>query len=39
MVKRKLIREYPLVTLAKARAIAREVKQKMLQGIDPVQER
>jgi len=33
------IGEYPLVTLANARAIAREVKEKILQGIDPVQER
>ena len=33
------IGEYPLVTLAKARAIAREVKEKVLQSIDPLQER
>jgi len=33
------IGEYPLVTLANARAIARDVKEKILQGIDPVQER
>ena len=33
------IGEYPLITLANARVIAMEVKEKVLQGIDPVQER
>jgi integrase len=33
------IGEYPIVTLANARAIAMGIKEKVLQGIDPVQER
>ena len=31
--------DYPAVTLSQARAITREVKQKVLNGIDPVAQR
>ena len=33
------IGDYPTITLSQARAITREIKQKVLDGIDPVAER
>ncbi|AZV46887.1 hypothetical protein C3L23_06245 [Nautilia sp. PV-1] len=33
------IGEYPTITLSKARAITREIKEKILEGVDPVKER